>query len=85
MEAILKFNTEDFDENQEFLRCTKATNMAQVLWDIVFNVRRELEAQIEDALDKKVNLSPYDGLDIALYKIESLLEEYNIKPEELIR
>ena len=68
MEAILKFNLDEADDAQSHRRCMKATDMALVLFEIHYNLRRRCD---EDA--NKI----FDG-------ISELMEEHNINLEEII-
>jgi len=73
MKAILEFNLDEPDDRMAHLRCIKSTDMAIVLFDIVYNLRKEIE-NIDT--DEKLNLF-YD-------KLNAIMEEQGINIDELI-
>ena len=79
MKAILKFDLSDIDDKIEFNQCTKANDMAHVLWEL--------------ALNSKKNFTKYkEGEEEAYYKaayeifehIYDLLESYDINVDKLL-
>lgn len=80
MEAILKFNLEDLDDRLEHLRAVKATDMALVLWEVVYNSRKYFENQIEEG-----KFTDQQDLLDAVYKhIWAILEARDVNPDNLI-
>ena len=79
MKAKLIFDLTDSDDRMEHGCCVKAGDMALVLWNLVYNSKKELERRI-DGNDK---LSAYDTLDMVFEKINNLLEEHGIIIDEL--
>jgi len=73
MKAILEFNLDEPDDRMAHLRCIKSTDMAIVLFDIIYNLRKEIE-NIDT--DEKLNLF-YD-------KLNAIMEEQGINIDELI-
>jgi hypothetical protein len=80
MKSTLKFNLNDPDERMEFERATKATDMAFVIWELIYNVPR----QIEDAIESDKLLERYEVLQAYQKKLIELCEEHNIQIDKLI-
>ena len=68
--AELKFNLDEPDERMEFKRCSKATDMAQFIWELVHNGWRDFKN------------TDYD-YQVAWDKIQELLEEHHIDINDL--
>jgi len=78
--AILEFDLTDPDDAIEFERATKATDMALVLWELVFNTKKKMYNQIEfDKIE-----SPYDAIDKLYEKIYDELNEHGLNMDKLI-
>ena len=45
--AILKYDLSDPDDRLEHLRAVKATDMALVIWELVYNTRKRIEYDID--------------------------------------
>jgi len=73
MKATLEFNLDEPEDRMAHLRCIKSTDMAIVLFDIIYNLRKEIE-NIDT--DEKLNLF-YD-------KLNAIIEEQGINIDELI-
>ena len=73
MEAILKFNLTDPDDNVAHLRCIKATDMAIALWQIRM-LRKELE-WMEDTKELTT--------ENVMSKIFDILDDHNVNTDEL--
>jgi len=74
MKAILEFNLDDYDDRMAHLRCIKSTDMALVLFDVIYNFRKQIE-----------NENPKSELDLLYDKLNVLLDEHGINIDELIR
>ena len=72
--ANLEFDLTDFDDRMEFERVNKSTDMAMVLWEMVYNTKKKLYYKFEDMEEKGEKPTPYDGVDSFL---ECLIEELN--------
>jgi hypothetical protein len=79
MEAILKYDLNDSDDTIAHLRAVKSTDMAIVLWEIVYNMRKKIESQIEAE-----SLDGHDALDKIYERIIECMSEHGIKIDELI-
>ena len=78
-EAILKYNLNDTDDAMAHMRAVKSLDMALALWDITHNTKKSIEWSLEgNEIDK------YEVLDIVYEKIYEILEEHNIKMDDLI-
>ena len=77
MKAILEFNLPE--DQKDFNRCNKATDMAIVLFDLVYNTRKHIENYLaEKEYDK------YEALDFVFTKLYKILEEQGILIDDLI-
>lgn len=85
MKAELKFNLDEIDDKMAHLRATKSLDLALVLWELTHNSKKELERKLEATDEKSLsNVSSLDTLDLVFERIHELLEEHNIKIEELV-
>ena len=79
MKAILEFNLDEQDDIIAHKRCVKATDMALAIWEIVHNMKRSVERDIESK-----NLDSYQTIEELYKKIYEKLEENAIYIDELI-
>jgi len=84
MEAILKFNLNDQEDNASHMRCVKSNDMAFVLFDLLHNTRDKIEHIIEMAEDRNQSLDAQDGVELLYQEIYGLLEKYNVDVDELL-
>lgn len=78
--AILEFDLTDSDDAMEFQRATKATDMALVLWELVFNTKKNMYNQIEfDKIE-----SPYDAIDKFYEKLYDELSDHGLNMDKLV-
>ena len=77
--AILKYDLNDSDDAMAHMRAVKSLDMALALWDITHNTKKGLEWSMEGK-----ELDKYEVLDIVYEKIYEILEEHNIKMDDLI-
>ena len=79
-EAILKYDLNDSDDAMAHMRAVKSLDMALALWELLNNSKRTLErAMHEKEMDK------YEALDMVYERIYEILDEHNIKMDDLIR
>ena len=64
-----------------FLRCVKSTEMAMCLWEIVYNTKKKISYKLDSQDAPEIS---YDALDFVFERIHEILDENNIKLEELI-
>lgn len=79
MKAKLEFDLERPGDVESFNRCGKAADMANVLFQFSYNVKKSVENSIEDKL-----LTPYEAVDLVYEKFNNLMQESNINLDELI-
>ena len=80
MKATFEFDMNDQDDIMAHLRCTKSTDMALILWNIIYNHKKEFEHFIE--ADKYE--TQYDLLDAVFQKISNELEYRSVNIDDLI-
>lgn len=84
MRATFDFDMNDPDDKMAHLRATKSLDLALAVWQIIHNTKKGLMYQVESALSEDKNLTPYDAVDMVYDRIYEILEEHNIKIDELI-
>jgi hypothetical protein len=72
MEAILKYDLNDMDEKESFLKASRADNMHIVLWEIIHNVKKRTENQYQEGKDY------YDGIENCFNEIRELIEHHHV-------
>lgn len=77
MKAKLKFNLEFPDERRAHMRCVKSTDMAIVLFDILYNAKKKIHHENESE-------AFVEGIDSTLNYIRELCEDLNINIDELL-
>lgn len=82
MKAKLEFDLNDPDDRMEHMAAVKASDMAQLLWNIRFNLRRNIYDEVDNMNDDKDYNS---GVELALAHINELFDRYNINIEELTK
>lgn len=79
MKATLEFNLDNPDERMEHMRCVKSTDMAIVLFEIQYNLKKRIEIHLErNAFNK------YDAMDYIFNEINKELHEAGININEII-
>jgi hypothetical protein len=76
MKAILEFNLPE--DNTEYLATVKALDMANFIFELVYNTKKGLINTLE------VNDGEQDGIEIVFERIHELLEYHNITIDELL-
>ena len=77
--ASLEYDLNDIDDSMAHMRAVKSLDMALVLWELLNNSKRTLERQMhEKEIDK------YEALDMVYERIYELMDEHNIKLDDLI-
>ena len=80
--ATLTFDLTDTDDRQEHLRCVKSLDMALVIWDIVYEIKKRTERHLENSetstdaefqLHEKIFEEIYDTLNERGIKIDDLI------------
>jgi hypothetical protein len=79
--ATLEFDLTDSDDMMEFERAVKATDMALVLWELVFNTKKKVFNDIEfDKIE-----SPYDAIDKLYERLYEDLNDHGLNMDKLLR
>jgi hypothetical protein len=79
--AILEFDLTDSDDLMEFERAVKATDMALVLWELVFNTKKRVFNDIEfDKIE-----SPYDAINKLYERLYEDLNDHGLNMDKLLR
>jgi len=68
-----------------FERCIKSTDMAIVLFDVIYNYKKSLEYDIEKKEEDGKTLTPYEVLDMFFEKFNNDLSRRGIDIDNLIR
>jgi hypothetical protein len=77
--ATLEYNLSDPEDSMAHLRAVKSLDMAMALWDIVHNTKKGLEWSMEGK-----EIDKYDALELVFEKIHEILNDHNIRTDELI-
>lgn len=78
MKAILEFNLPE--DKTEYLQTVKAMDMANFIFELVYNTRKGLLYSLNDSITSEYK---YQGIEIVFEKIHELLEHHNISIDEL--
>lgn len=77
--AILEYNLDDADDTMAHLRAVKSLDMALVLWEMAYNVKKRVHNQIE--FEK---LDAYDAVDKVFEALWENLNERGINLDDLV-
>ena len=77
--AILEYDLNDPEDSMAHMRAVKSLDMAMALWTITHNTKKSLEWSMEGK-----EMDKYDALELVYEKIYEILEEHNIKMDDLI-
>ena len=80
--AILEFDLTDSDDRMEHLRSIKSLDMGLMIWEILYNTKKEFERKLES--EKESTEREYELLDKIWERIWEIAEERGIKIEDLI-
>ena len=81
MKAKLEFDLNDRDDVYAHIRCVKSIDMASVLFQIAYNLKKRVTRRLEAEPEER---DEFDGVSEVFSDIYDLLEEYNINIDELI-
>ena len=51
MKAILEYNLDDADDKMAHLRAVKSLDMAMALWEILYNLKKNMMYKVEHAVE----------------------------------
>jgi cell fate (sporulation/competence/biofilm development) regulator YmcA (YheA/YmcA/DUF963 family) len=77
--AKLKYDLNDIDDVYAHKRAIKSLDMALALWEIMHNTKKGLEWSMEGK-----EIDKYEALEMVYEKIYEILDEHNIKMDDLI-
>jgi hypothetical protein len=77
--AILEYDLNDLEDIMAHKRAVKSLDLALALWDITHNTKKSLEWSIEGK-----EMDKYDTLEMVFDRIYLILDEHNIKLDDLI-
>jgi hypothetical protein len=77
--AKIEFDLNDIDDRMAHLRAVKSLDMAMALWDITHNTKKRLEWSLEGK-----DIDKYEVLEMVFDKIYEILDEHNVRTDELI-
>jgi hypothetical protein len=81
MKAILEFDLDNRDDRMAHLRCVKSEDMAWVLFEIMSNLRKKVEFEVESF---EADSTPSDGVYAAFRRIHELCDSKGIIIDDLI-
>lgn len=81
MKAKLIFDLNDFDDMLDYTQCVNAKGMAHALFDIVYNLPKEIERKIPENAEDTV----YDIVDAYRKRIAEILYDNHVNVEQLNR
>lgn len=82
MKATLEYDLSNIDEERAMRRAIKSTDMANVLFEIHFNLKKRCEWEVETL---EADSDKWDGMEVVLRKLNELFEQNSINIEELIK
>jgi hypothetical protein len=82
VKADLHFDLSEIDDELALNRSLKATDMALVLFEIQYNLRKKCEWELESL---EADSDKWDGLEVVFRKLMELFDEHNINLNDLIR
>jgi hypothetical protein len=82
--ATFTFNLSEPEERKEYLRHVHSSDMANVLWDIVHNLRKQMKATIEWQIEQKKVLTCDEIVDQIFDIINEDIYEHSINIDKLV-
>jgi hypothetical protein len=80
--AILEFDLSDEDDLMEFKRASSSLGMSLALWEMLYNTKKKFEWELES---KEKSDSHYELLDSVYKRFWEILDENNVRLDEIIR
>ena len=77
MECVIKFDLNNPESRMDHLRCTKALDMALVLWEIEHNLKRKFEYQ-------EMSEEAWNKINEVFDEISDILEAHDVRIDRLI-
>ena len=83
--AILEFDLNDSDDRMAHLRAVKSTDLALVIWEFEYNLRKRLERELEAKEYKNEEVNNYDVIDICMENVIKTIRDHTIDIDDLIQ
>jgi hypothetical protein len=83
MKITYEIDTQDPSQAMERRQLEKANDMAMVLWEMTFNVRKHVNNRVENAVADGYRVSAEDAISWVFQEYNRLMEEHGIRVEEL--
>lgn len=80
MKAIIKYDLSDPDDRVDHMIAVHANDMCSVLWEFLFNSKKEFEWKIDDK-----NMTADETLDMIYEKLADLLNEHSLDIDKLMQ
>ena len=79
MEAILKFDLNQFEDRIDYERVNKSLDIVNALWHFLYNSKKEIMQDVEDeSVDK------FDAVELTYDRLFKLLEEHDVNVNKLV-
>ena len=82
MKAVIEFDLTDTEDKNRFKRCGKSLEMAIVIFEFLYNTRKEIERELDD--DKNIDRYAYATFELVYKRFRELLEEQHVDIDDLI-
>ncbi len=82
--ATLEFDLTDFDDRIEHMRAVKSLDMAIALFDIIYNLHKDVERTVEAKEMREEDCTPYDVVELYREKISDIINSRSINIDDLI-
>lgn len=83
--ATLEFDLNDSDDRMAHLRAVKSTDLALVIWELEYNLRKRLERELEAKEYKNEEVNNYDVIDICMENVIKTIRDHTIDIDDLIQ
>jgi len=77
--AKIEYDLNDVEDKYAHFRAVKSFDMAMALWELTHNTKKGLEWSMEGK-----EMDKYDALEMVFEKIHEILDDNNIRTDELI-
>lgn len=83
MKALLRFDLNDEFDRIEHLQCTKAADMAGVIFQFSLNSKSRIEAIMAQRAERGIHMNAVETMDLIFQHFNDLLDNANINPEDI--
>jgi hypothetical protein len=77
--GMLEYDLNDPDDIMAHERAVKSTDMALALWEMAYNVKKQIQSQVETE-----KLDSYDAIEKVFEKFWEILDDRGIKLDSII-